>query len=185
MCEIKKIFMLFAFLSVMIGCQNKEVSTDFKKVERLVEEIQILKDEAMETEKELEALRDIERQYKYQFTNTPYINMNTSFFFYDLQNENVERLNEHTSDELRFEKKNGEIYAITQSYERKVTYNTDNQTLESWYIEGISFEPMDNRAEVTIRPHYSGESVAVLEARYFNLTFVKINEDWYLQDIAL
>ncbi|MFS0821778.1 hypothetical protein [Bacillus sp. 1P02SD] len=182
---IKKVFALFALLIVITGCQNKEVSTDFKKIERLVEEIQVLKDEAVKTEKELEALRDIERQYKYQFTNTPTINMNTSFLFYNLQKENVEWLNEHTTDELRFEKKSGEIYAITQSYERKVTYNTDNQTLENWYIEGISFEPMDNRAEVTIRPHYVWESDAVLEARYFHLIFVKIKEDWYLQDIAL
>ncbi|MEH7238000.1 hypothetical protein [Bacillus sp. JJ1562] len=59
-------------------------------------------------------------------------------------------------------KKKGGIYAITPGYERKITYNNDNQTLERWFFESVSFEQNGNGAEVTVRPLYvdeKGESV--------------------------
>ncbi|RPF56131.1 hypothetical protein [Aquisalibacillus elongatus] len=182
---MKKLLMILAFLIIITGCDEKANSPDSNEVKQLETEVQDLKDKVQEAEKELEKLRDIERLYEYQVQDTSYINMYSSQFLYNLQSEGIDNLNERSHEELHFKEKNDEIYAITPSYEKKITYNNDNQTLERWFIESVSFEQSGNAAEATIRPLYFDENnVSVKEDRYFTFYFVKIKDDWLLQDIS-
>lgn len=181
---IRKIFLILAFSIIITGCVDKTDYSDFNEVERLKKEIKVLKGEAKEIEKELERLRDIEILHDYQFTHTPYINMYSSSFLFNLQEGDLEGLNRLSNERLRFEKKNDEIYAITPDYEKKITYNNDKHTINKWFIETVEFKKDGSEAEATVRYNYVDEnSEIVSELMYFKLNFIKSNDNWFLKDL--
>ncbi|MGM8216841.1 hypothetical protein ACLIA0_15005 [Bacillaceae bacterium W0354] len=125
-----------------------------------------------------------ELQYEHLVQYGGVLNARTSQFLYHLQQNNLERMQEFLHEELSLVEEEGDI--ILKSSDKEVPLSFSDESLEWWFIEGITFYDNGNQASVTVRPFsidLAGEPVQ--ESRVFFVNIVKGSDifDWIINYI--
>lgn len=155
--------------------------SDTSKIKELEKQNENLKSQNKELEKKLQDHLTEEAAFSE-------ISIKTFAFMRAVINTDMETIVALSEKDVPLFMKDNDIWTTYEELDLdlNLTHNSMNETLVSWFIEYIGFNPETNEMHALVRPHHvDANNQSVLEAdRYYSLSFSKVNDEWLISEIT-
>lgn len=171
---------------VVYGCADSDVTSnhldsDASKIKELEKQNEYLKSQNEELEKRLQHHLTEEAAFSE-------ISRKTFAFMHAVINTDMDTIVSLSDKDVPLFMKDGDIWTTHEELDLdlNLTHNAMNETLVSWFIESIGFNPDTNYMHALVRPHHvDANNQTVPEAdRWYGLSFSQVNGEWLISEIV-
>ena len=175
---------LFLLLMFIYGCTNNDVTSNSSDSSvQKIRELEMQIEELKRQNKELEKKAQDHLTESLAFSE---ISRKTSLFMSAIINTDMETIVALSEKDVSLFMKDKDIWVTyDEDMDLNLTHNAMNETLVSWFIEYIGFEPNTNQMQALVRPHYVDANNELVQEvdRYYQLIFSKVNDEWLISEI--
>lgn len=175
---------LLMILMVVYGCTDsgvtsKPLDSDASKIKELEKQNEVLKSENIELKKKLQHHLTEEAAFSE-------ISMKTFAFMKAVIDTDINTIVALSEKDVPLFMKDKDIWTTYEELDLNLTHNAMNESLVSWFIEYIGFNPDTNEMQALVRPHHvDANNQSIQEAdRYYNLFFTQVNDEWFISRIV-
>ena len=176
MKKFSMLALLFLFAMVVYGCTDSDVTSNSS-------DSNILK--IKELEKQNEELEKKLQNHLNEEVAFSEISRKTFAFMRAVINTDMDTIVALSKEDVPLFMKDNDIWTTYEDLDLNLTHNAMNESLISWFIEYIGFDPNTNQMQALVQPHHvDANNQPVQEAdRYYNLFFTQVNDEWFISKI--